>query len=267
MNTLKNCCYLKIALSVIFMVLGSGDRSGSLQAQLANVTIDIPAPHGGTLGTAAVGFAFQSRTRNTLRGWKPDGNIGFSWGLGDINDAVGVILRANIFGLSNTIGEDNNFGSGTMDVQITRNINDYIYVGAGVRNLWKWRSPLPTPRNNRSYFLVSNFILPIHREYEKSFSLLFFTAGIGNGMFRTDKNFDLSTSGKMSPFGSIALQVLRSTNTIVEWNGYELSVGISTYPFKKLPGLGGTIAVTDLTEKYQRLVVSVGYFAYLTNKK
>ena len=235
----------------------------TINAQIANVTIETPAPHAGTLGTFSVGAAFQSRTRNTEKGWDPDGNIGLSFGLGDINKHIGIVAGINVYGLSNNVGEDNNFGSGSFDLQLNRNINDYIFVGAGVRNLFHWRTRESTPRNNRSFFVVGSIIFPLQRQYEKPFSLLFITAGMGNGTFRLDRDFDIRNSGNLAPFGSIALQVLRGTNFIIEWNGYELGSGFSFYPFKNLPSLGGTIAVTDLTEKHQRFIMMLGYTMYL----
>lgn len=234
-----------------------------LHAQTASSVIGIPAPHGGELGQIGGGMAFQSRTRNTESGWLPDANVGFMVGLGDSKELLGLALGFNIFGLSNQIGEDNNFGSGTLDVQLNRAINDYIFVGAGVRSLTNWRAPeqgIP-PRNNRSFYLTSNFIVPIHRRYDEPFSLLFINVGLGNGIYRLIRDFDPNNSGNFNPFGSVALQVLRGTNAIVEWNGSGLTAGFSVYPFKKMPFLGGNVALTDLTaDESPRLIGAVGYF-------
>lgn len=228
-------------------------------AQVANVTIDIPAPYGGELGTFAAGLAVQSRTRTVESGFIPDGNVNFSVGLGNSRKYLGLFVTANIYGLSNEIGQENNFGSGSLDLQLNRNINNYLFVGGGVRNLTYWKSPPGFPRNNRSFYFVSSYILPFHRRYTEPFSLLFITAGAGNGVFRLDKDFDPYTSGNFNFFGSIALQVLRGTNVLLEWNGYELVSGISLYPFRNIPTLGGTFSVTDLTEDRPRFVLSLGY--------
>lgn len=245
---------------VAFAISMLAHQGNHLYAQVANVTIDIPAPHGGDLGVIAGGFAFQSRTRNTDQGFVPDGNFGMSVGLGDLKKAVGVVAAVNVFGLSNKVGEDNNLGSGTLDIQVNRAINDYIFVGAGVRSITNWIPPsTPVPRNNRSFFFVGNGIIPITRNYDKPFSLLFITLGMGNGIYRQTKDFDLETSGELNPFGSVALQVFRGGNAIVEWNGYTLNAGLSVYPFKKIPALGGTFTLASLTEGRPRFVCSMGY--------
>ncbi|MDX1940489.1 MAG: hypothetical protein SFU99_08055, partial [Saprospiraceae bacterium] len=176
---------LIIFFSLLIGFLFSGHHT---LAQVASISIDTPVPHGGGFGTLSGGFAFQSRTRDTEKGFNPDANIGFGVGLGDLKKAVGLTLVANFYGLSNNTGEDDNFGSGALDAQVNRAINDYIFVGVGVRSLTKWRSPELRARNLRSYFLTSNFIIPIHRRYDEPFSLFFVTAGVGNGIFRLDKD-------------------------------------------------------------------------------
>ncbi|MBK7873035.1 MAG: hypothetical protein IPJ74_21375 [Saprospiraceae bacterium] len=258
MKFTKVMYYSRVVLVLIISV-GCGLHWNKLNAQIANISIDIPTPHGGNLGTIGGGFAFQSRTRDTEKGFNPDANFGFGIGLGDFKKAVGLTVGANIFGLSNDIGEGDNFGSGTLDLQVNRAINDYIFVGIGARNLTKWRSPELRARNLRSYFLTSNFIIPIHRRYDEPFSLLFVTTGVGNGIFRLDKDFTLRESGNFNLFGSVALQVLRGTNIIAEWNGYDLNAGISFYPFKKIPALGATASLADLTEERTRFIFSAGY--------
>ncbi len=261
---------LKIAVGIVFALCMQGGillTMPVLQAQVANVTFDVPAPHGGNLGLVAGGFAFQSRTRDTEKGFKPDANIGMSLGLGDHRKWVGVTLGANIFGLSNSIGEDGNFGAGALDVQLNRAINDYIHVGAGARSLAKWNSPGLAARHLRSFFVTSNFIIPIHRRYSEPFSLLFVTVGAGNGVFRLDRDFTLVSSGRFNPFGAVALQVFRGGNALVEWNGYEISAGMSLYPFRRFPTLGGTFVITDITEERARFVCSVGYSMRLFQPK
>jgi hypothetical protein len=258
MNAIKSYWYNKV---LVFLLSGSVFLTPeySLQAQVANVTVDIPAPHGGDFGVVAGGFAFQSRTRNTPKGFKPDGNVGVSVGLGNTRKLVGIIANANIYGLSNKVGEKDNFGSGTLDVQLNRVVTDYFFIGAGMRNLARWRGGDEVARNSRSFFVTGNYVIPLHRRYSEPFSLFFITAGLGNGMFRLDRDFTLANSGKLNLFGSVALQVLRGTNLIVEWNGYEINTAISVYPFKKIPNLGGTFCLTDLTEERTRLVISMGY--------
>lgn len=257
--TSSKSTYYTVIVTQFFLLLGFLLPLHSTFAQVANVTVDIPAPHGGDLGIIAGGFAFQSRTRDTDKGFKPDGNAGISFGLGDSRNLIGFVANFNIYGLSNKVGEDDNFGSGTLDVQINKNLNDYIFLGAGIRNLTKWKSGELIARNNRSFYFTSNYVIPLHRRYNKPFSLFFITAGVGNGIFRLDKDFNLAGSGKFNVFGSMALQVLRGTNVILEWNGYEINTAVSTYPFKKLPNLGATFCLTDLTEERTRFIFSMGY--------
>ena len=241
-------------------------REEKLVAQVANVTVDNPAPHGGIWGTLGGGFAFQSRTRNTTSGFKPDANVGLSLGMGDPRRVFGATFNFNVYGLSNEVGEDGNFGAGSMDVQVNRAINDYIHVGAGVRNLFQWKNPPFIPRTNRSFHFTGNFIIPFSRNYYKPFSLLFLTLGAGNGVFRTTSDFDPRNSGNFNFFGSAAIQVFRGGNIIAEWNGYAMNAGFSIYPFRKIPALGATFAFADWTGQNLRFIMSAGYSIRLVDK-
>ena len=75
------------------------------------------------------------------------------------------------------------------------------------------------------------------------------TGGFGNGRFRAPEDFDPVADGGLGdfrPFGSVALQVVPRLHTIVEWTGQDISAGISTVPFRRVP-LAFTISAVDLT--------------------
>ena len=255
-----------LIMVMLLVISGVLLKEEGLAAQVANVTIDNPAPHGGRWGTLGGGFAFQSRTRNNTSGFIPDANVGASLGMGDPRRVFGATFNFNIYGLSNEVGEDGNFGAGSMDVQVNRTINDYIHVGAGVRNLFQWKNPPFVPRANRSYYFTTNFIIPFSRNYYKPFSLFFLTVGAGNGVFRTTADFDPRNSGNFNFFGSAAIQIFRGGNIIAEWNGYAMNAGFSIYPFRKIPALGATFAFADWTGQNLRFIMSAGYSIKLVDK-
>ncbi len=242
----------------ILFLLFLGIKNNTLYAQVANITIDNPAPFGGNFGTVGGGAVYQSKIRTQDNA---DANAGFSLGLGNTEKFFGATVNFNIFGLSNSGGEDGNFGSGTLDLQINKSLTNRIFIGGGVRNLAKWRSPKLRARNVRSYYGTASTIIPLTRFYHRPFSMLFFTAGLGNGVFRAEEDFDFRTSGNLNFFGSAAIQVFRGYNLIVEWNGYDLNSGISIFPFKKIPALGATLSINDLTRygPKDRFIIMVGY--------
>ena len=236
----------------------------AIHAQVANITIDNPAPFGGYFGTVGGGVVYQSKIRTNDHS---DGNMGLSVGLGNPQKFVGLALNFNVFGLSSTIGEDDNFGSGTLDIQINRSISEFVNIGGGVRNLAKWRSPGLRARQVRSYYFNTSMVLPLSRFQGTPFNVLFVTAGVGNGVFRLEKDFDFRTSGTFNVFASAAVQAIKGVNIITEWNGYDLNAGVSVFPFKKIPSLGGTVSVADLTRygPKDRFIVMIGYALRFSN--
>jgi hypothetical protein len=183
-----------------------------------------------------------------------DGGAAVGIGLGNADTAIGVeiaytassISPAKLFGNKSAIAaSDRPFGSGSFGVKLHRRFPGNWSValgGNGLINIGpKGASILdPTIQNELqgTYYAVATKLIPLKQDPDANFSLLTFTAGLGSGYFLTDKQYlSQLLDGKfpVNPFGSISLQINRSTSAILEWSGQDLGFGVSFVPFKRLP--------------------------------
>lgn len=249
--------FLFLALTSAINCFGQKDKDFSLAA----ISFLNPSGLGGNLGAVGIGLAGQNRTRGARKA-KPDGNAGVYIGLGDPYKYVGVGTSVNIFGLSNTYGSTGNFGEGGLDVSINRLFLKVLFLKLGVCNLTNWGVKKRTIVLQKSYFGAGTMFLRLNKkEFGQPFSYIAFTAGVGNGLFRKDKDLDLNNSGQFNPFVSIAMPILRKNNIIVEWTGYDISTCISSNIvfFKRLP-VFINLQATDYVLQPMRFGVSVGYY-------
>ncbi len=79
---------------------------------------------------------------------------------------------------------------------------------------------------------------------------------MGNGYYRTDNHYTLGKSGSFDPFVSLATPILKGTNIITEWNGYDIGSGISSIPFQKIPFML-TFEATDFIFDHPRFITSL----------
>jgi hypothetical protein len=183
-----------------------------------------------------------------------DGGAAVGIGLGNADKAIGVeiaytassISPAKLFGNKSAIAaSDRPFGSGSFGVKLHRRFPGNWSValgGNGLINIGpKGASILdPTIQNELqgTYYAAVTKLIPLKQDPDANFSLLTFTAGLGSGYFLTDKQYlSQLLDGKfpVNPFGSVSLQISRSTSAILEWSGQDLGVGLSFVPFKRLP--------------------------------
>jgi hypothetical protein len=137
------------------------------------------------------------------------------------------------------------FGSGGFNIKLHRRFPGNLSValgGSSIINIGpKGASILdPTIQNELqgTYYAVVTKLIPLKQDPDANFSLLSFTAGLGSGYFLTDKQYlSQLRDGKfpLNPFGSVSLQISRSTSAILEWSGQDLGFGVSFVPFKRLP--------------------------------
>ncbi len=206
----------------------------------------------GHLGTVGISGNMLSTTRLSDKAWDPDASGVLSVGLGNPDKSVGIDLRVNIYGTSDTYGEKSNLGEGTIDLHLNRKLNNWLWLAAGGYDLLGWH----TSEINRlqSYYTSLTGVLSLKEGNSSAFSTLWLTMGLGNGRFRTNKNYDLPKSGKMNIFASAAIQVLPRANFIAEWSGYGIYTGISFVPFKKVP-FQMIIGGDDLSNNQRRVVL------------
>jgi hypothetical protein len=126
------------------------DKEGAISPALTVLT---PIGFGGYLGSVSIGGAYQSRTRN---GNNDDGNASVSISLGNPKDWVGLDLTWNIQGLSDSHGAPNNFGDGTLGLQISRLVSDDLSIGLGVENFARFSGR--NVSNFQSYSVLRNYV-------------------------------------------------------------------------------------------------------------
>jgi hypothetical protein len=224
----------------------------------AAVTLENPL-NSGKLGLVVVGVTVQNITRLSKQ---PDGNAGIYLGLGEPMKYVGAGATINIYGLSNKIGEQKNIGTGSLNLHINKLFfRNKLLLDAGVDNAFLWGNYFDKNyiSHQRSFYFSSNYLLSfLNTGIDKPFSSLSITAGVGNGYFRSDKNYTINGRHGFDPFFSLATPVVKRTNFIAEWNGYDIGVGISSTPFPKLPFIV-QFEVTDINFGTPRFVSSLAF--------
>ena len=211
----------------------------------------------GTFGTVVVAIAIQEKTRLARQA---DGNAEVYLGLGYPEKSIGGGTTINVHGLTNNKGEKNNLGEGTASFHLNKLIlKNKLLVDAGVDNLFSWGGRKEY-RNyityQKSFYVAANYFLKIGPHEKHSFSYVSLTAGAGNGYYRKDKDYTPFSSGQLNPFLSAATPVFPNTTFIGEWNGYDAGVGLSSFPFKRVPLLFCT-SVTDLVYGTPRYIFSL----------
>jgi hypothetical protein len=205
------------------------------------LTVATPIGFGGYYGSVAIGGTYQSTTRNSN---VDDGNLGVTISLGNPKDFVSVDLTYSMQGLSNTRGGPNNFGDGTLSLQISRLLTDDWSLGLGTENFARFSGRNGSNTNN--YYLVTTKIFMLDEDISKPFSVIYTSLGLGTGRFLPVENFDIYGGNGVNVFGSVAVQLIEGVNGIVEWSGQDLDLGLSFAPFANFP-LIITPAVVDIT--------------------
>jgi len=95
-----------------------------------------------------------------------------------------------------------------------------------------------------SLYFVASKIFRTRPSVNSAFSRVAITAGIGNGRFRTEENFE-DDINQYSPFGNVAVRLWRPASVIAEWTGQDFAIGVSVAPFRNFP-LTITPAVRDI---------------------
>ena len=217
----------------------------------------------GRFGTVGVSGNMLSTTRLSDKAWDPDANGVFSVGLGNPEQYVGIDLRVNIYGTSSTYGEKSNLGEGTFEIHLNRKLKNNLWWAVGGYDLFGWHTS--EINQLQSYYTSLTGVLSLKEGKTGAFSALWLTLGLGNGRFRTDKNYDLPKSGKFNVFASAAMQILPRANFIAEWSGYGIYTGISFVPIKKWP-FQMIIGGDDLSNNQRRVVLGAALGLNLKKK-
>ncbi len=173
---------------------------------------------------AGIGFTSNSRYGDD----DPDATMGFGFGLGNAQKAVGVELSYTMasFGAVNR-----SFGSGGFNAKVHRRLADGWGVAAG------WDGFLNVGDDNDfedSIYVATTKLFRLKESLDAPFSRIALTAGIGNGAFRTEDAIANDDPG-FNPFASLAVRVAQPVSFVTEWTGQDLGMGVSLSPLKRIP--------------------------------
>ena len=187
-----------------------------------------PSGFGADRGAKYIGVGFTPNSRNAGADLDDaDGVLGFGIGLGNAHKAVGLELNYTIAGF----GSNRDFGTGGFSGKLHRVISRGWSVAGGVNGF------LNIGDGNDfedSIFFATTKIFETREKLNSAFSRVAITAGIGNGLFRTEDAIFDGDEG-FNPFGSLAFRVARPVSGVIEWTGQDLAIGTSIAPFKRIP--------------------------------
>jgi len=211
----------------------------------------------GYFGVVVLGATFENKTRIANY---PDANAAAYIGLGEPEKLIGGGITINIYGLTDKYGEQNNMGQGSFSFHLNKLLfNRKFLLDGGIDNLFFWGGEQSYISYQRSTYISGNYLFALRQGgLQTPFSYLSVTAGMGNGYYRTDKHYTLGKSGSFDPFFSLATPILKGTNIIGEWNGYDIGTGISSIPFQKVPFMV-TFEATDFIFGHPRFITSLSF--------
>ncbi|MBW4514759.1 MAG: hypothetical protein KME11_05990 [Timaviella obliquedivisa GSE-PSE-MK23-08B] len=198
-----------------------GDEFGSSPA----ITISNPSGRGADRFTAFLNTSFQSDTRFTD---SADATLGVGIGLGDARRAVGLQLSYTLASFG-TLGRD--LGTGGFNAKLHRQFPNGLSAALG----WEGFVTLgdDVDFEDTVYGSVTQLIRTTPN-INKPLSRIALTAGVGNGRFRSEDDFNEGVDS-FSVFGSAAVRIARPLSVIVEWTGQDLAAGLSITPIRNFP--------------------------------
>jgi hypothetical protein len=253
---------MKFKLILFFILSATSVRSqpvtGSTEKAIIYPSVTLQNPISpGTFGTIILAGVVQEKTRLAN---KPDGYADLYVGLGKPGKFIGGGVTVNIYGLTNSIGEPQNLGQGSLNFHINRLLlSGKLLLDMGVDNAVSFGSPTGSYdyiTYKRSVYFSANYLLSMKEETTEPFSYLSVTVGAGNGYFKQDKSSKQNSNNSFDPYLSLATPVVKTTNFIGEWNGYDVGLGLSSIPFQKLPVMLRA-ETTDLIYGKPRYVFSI----------
>lgn len=199
------------------------------------LTISNPSGFGADRLRAFISGTLQADKR---RETGADGSIGFGIGLGDAQRAVGLQVSYTMasFGTNSR-----DFGSGGFNAKLHRQIADGLSVAIGWEGFVTFGEQVDF---EDTLYAAATQVIRTRPNIRDLFSRIALTAGVGNGRFRSESDFDNDVNA-FNPFGSIAVRIAQPVSAVLEWTGQDLSAGLSIVPFKNIP-FTITPAVRDL---------------------
>jgi hypothetical protein len=204
---------------------GIQSRKGSPGFTIAN-PFGFGADGAGTnFGRAFISFSYQPTTR---LGDDDDAAMSIGFSTGDATKSVGVQLSYTIA----SFGQNNrDFGSGGFNLKLHHRFERDFSVAIG----WLGFANLGDDNEfEDSLYLVGTKIFKLQEDINQPFSRIAVTGGIGNGIFRGEKEIR-ENDDTVNVFGSLAFRIAKPVSLITEWTGQDLAVGVSIAPFANIP--------------------------------
>lgn len=208
-----------------------GDEFGGSPA----ITISNPSGRGADRFTAFFNTSFQADKRGEDGA---DGSLGVGIGLGDARRAVGLQLSYTLASFG-TLGRD--FGTGGFNAKLHRQFSNGLSAALG----WEGFATIGDVDFEDTVYGSVTQILRTTPSIDKPLSRIALTAGVGNGRFRSEDDFNNDVDS-VNVFGSAAVRIARPLSVIVEWTGQDLAAGLSIAPIRNFP-LVITPALRDIT--------------------
>lgn len=199
------------------------------------ITISNPSGRGADRFTAFFNTSFQSSKRYENGA---DGALGVGIGLGDAREAVGLQLSYTLASFG-TLGRD--FGTGGLNAKLHHQFPNGLSAALG----WEGFVTIGDVDFKDTVYGSVTQIIRTTPNIDSPFSRVALTAGVGNGRFRSEADFNDGVDS-VNVFGSAAVRIARPLSVIVEWTGQDLAAGLSIVPFRNFP-LVITPALRDIT--------------------
>jgi hypothetical protein len=219
--------------ALLLKVPGDEALSGTTGRAQPGVSASSPLAFGPNLGDVFVGAGYQARTRYTNA---QDGTVSVGAGVGNSQSAVGLGLV-----LTSLSTVHSGFGNRMVAaVQLHRDLPANAAVGVGVEGI----KVDGINDSKESYYLAVSQSEQLG-DASGWFSSLMLNAGVGNGRFQSEKDFNAKKNG-WNAFASAGLRISPAFSAIADWTGQDLALGVSIAPLPSV-GLVLTPALADVT--------------------
>lgn len=188
------------------------------------ITITSPSGYGADNGRGYVGVGFQASVRDSD---EADATLSARVGVGDATDAVGLELSYTLA----SFGTNRDFGSGGFNAKFHRRLGENVSIAAGWEGFLTTGDPVDF---EDSLYGAITYVAETAPSLDDPFSRVAFTAGLGNGRFRTEEAIE-DDEDTVGVFGSVAVRIARPVSAIVEWTGQDLALGVSITPIRDFP--------------------------------
>ena len=201
-------------------------------------SIMTPSGWGAAFGSAFVGAGAVERTPYLP---SADGIVAMGYGIGD------PVLNAGLQ-IGTTVSDLSEFDNISFSIKVHRYLTRGTTIAIGGESLFS-NDEFTDDAGDTFYFVVSHVVQSLGSN-RPGIGRVHVSAGVGSGRFARKSDRDFS-AGKgrngTAVFGSVAVEVVRGTNIILEWSGTNLLAGVSRVIHAQDVPISVSFSVADLT--------------------